>query len=43
MTAGVASSYDLPALDTLSPPVFDQGSLQNTSQANELMKQSGII
>ena len=43
LTPGVASSYELPALDTLQPPVFDQGSLQNTDQANELMKQSGII
>ena len=43
LTDGVASSYELPALDTLEPPVFDQGSLQNTDQANELMKQSGII
>lgn len=43
LTPGVSSSYGLPALDTLSPPAFDQGSLQNTDQANELMKQSGII
>ncbi len=43
LTEGVPSSYDLPTLDTLEPPVFDQGSLQNTDQANELMKQSGII
>lgn len=43
LTPGVVSAYDLPALDTLQPPVFDQGSLQNTDQANELMKQSGII
>ena len=43
LTDGVASSYELPALNTLEPPVFDQGSLQNTDQANELMKQSGII
>lgn len=43
LTQDVVSSYDLPALDTLSPPVFDQGSLQNTDEANELMKQSGIV
>lgn len=43
LTPGVSSSYELPALDTLQPPAFDQGSLQNTDQANELMKQSGII
>lgn len=42
LTGGVDSSFGLPALDTLTFPKFDQGSLGNGDEANELLKQSGI-
>lgn len=42
LTPGVNSSFGLPALDTLTFPKFDQGSLGNGDEANELLKQSGI-
>lgn len=43
LTPGVVSSYGLPAIDTLTFPQFDQASLKNVNEANELLKQSGII
>lgn len=43
LTPGVKSSYGLPDLKSLTFPVFDQASLQNTAEANELLKQSGIV
>ncbi|MGB3302416.1 extracellular solute-binding protein [Gordonia sp. (in: high G+C Gram-positive bacteria)] len=43
LTPGVKSSYGLPDLKSLTFPVFDQASLQNTAEANDLLKQSGII
>jgi len=40
---GVESSYDLPPLSELDPPVFDQGSLTDPSKAAELIIEAGII
>ncbi|MGB6244199.1 extracellular solute-binding protein [Gordonia sp. (in: high G+C Gram-positive bacteria)] len=42
-TPGVTSSYGLPDLKSLTFPKFDQASLKNTDEANELLKQSGIV
>jgi iron(III) transport system substrate-binding protein len=40
---GVASSYDLPSLDELDPPAFDQGSLKDSKKAQELIIEAGIV
>lgn len=43
MSADVTSAYGLPTLDSLNFPKFDQSSLQNVDQANDLLKQAGIV
>ncbi|MBM7369081.1 extracellular solute-binding protein [Gordonia hydrophobica] len=43
LVAGVTSEYGLPALDSLTFPQFDQASLQNVDEANEVLKQAGIV
>ena len=43
LAPGVESSYDLPPLNELDPPVFDQGSLKDPSKAAELIIEAGII
>lgn len=43
LAPGVESSYDLPPLSELDPPVFDQGSLNDPSKAAELIIEAGII
>ncbi|WP_051198831.1 extracellular solute-binding protein [Gordonia shandongensis] len=43
LTPGVTSAYGLPALDSLTFPEFDQASLKNVDEANDLLKQSGIV
>ncbi len=40
---GIESSYDLPPMSELDPPVFDQGSLNDPSKAAELIIEAGII
>ncbi len=39
----VNSSYDLPPIEKLEFPHFDQGELDNVNEASELLKQAGII
>lgn len=43
LAPGVESSYDLPPMSELDPPVFDQGSLNDPSKASELIIEAGII
>jgi len=43
LAPGVESSYPLPPLSELDPPVFDQGSLKDTDKAVELILEAGII
>ena len=40
---GVESSYDLPSLEELEPPTFDQGSLKDANKAQELIIEAGIV
>lgn len=40
---GVESSYDLPSLDELEPPEFDQGSLKDAEKAQQLIIEAGIV
>lgn len=40
---GVSSTYDLPSLDELDPPAFDQGSLKDSQRAQELIIEAGIV
>lgn len=41
--AGVKSSYDIEPLADLDPPEFDQGDLDNSAAAKELMVKAGIV
>lgn len=43
LTPGVTSSYGLPSIDSLTFPEFDQGSLQDVTEANQLLTQAGIV
>ena len=43
LAPGVESSYDLPPLSELDPPVFEQGSLNDPSKAAALIIEAGII
>ena len=43
LAPGVESSYGLKPLSELDPPVFDQGSLADTSKASDLIVEAGII
>ena len=43
LAPGVESSYGLPPLSELDPPVFDQGSLKDSDKAVELILEAGII
>ena len=40
---GVESTYDLPSLDELEPPAFDQGSLNDVQKAQQLIIEAGIV
>jgi len=43
LAPGVVSDHELPTIDELSFPEFDQASLQNVDEANALLLQAGII
>ena len=43
LAPGVESSYGLKPLSELDPPLFDQGSLRDTTKASELIVEAGII
>ncbi|HLR86744.1 MAG TPA: extracellular solute-binding protein [Wenzhouxiangella sp.] len=43
VNSNVDSVYDLPAINTLTFPEFDQAELDNVDEASDLLKQAGII
>lgn len=43
LAPGVESSYGLPSISELDPPIFDQGSLKDSDKAVELILEAGII